>query len=94
VVVFLEARFSSRSNGDDAFVVVGRVVWKDETSASPTVIPSAALAKEPSEHALLAKLRYLVDFVALGSFERLQNLPSKFWSFIDVTAEASASSGQ
>jgi hypothetical protein len=93
MVVFLEARFSSRSNGDDAFVVVGRVVWKDETSANPTVYPSAALAEGPSEHPLLAKLRYLVDFAALGSFERLKTLPSKFWSFIDVTAEAGTSSG-
>jgi hypothetical protein len=92
MVVSLEARFSSRSKDDDAFVVVGRVVWKDETSASPTVVPSAALAKGPSEDPLLAKLRYLVDFVALGSFERLQNLPSKFWSFIDVTAESSTRS--
>jgi hypothetical protein len=94
MVIFLEARFSSRSKGDDAFVVVGRVAWKDKTSASPKVFPSAALTKGPSEHPLLAKLRYLVDFAALGSFERLQNLPSKFWSFIDVTAEASTSSGQ
>lgn len=93
MMILLEARFSSRSRGDDAFVVVGRVGWEDITSASPTVFPSAALAKGPSEDALLAKLRYIVEVVAFGSFERLKTLPSKFWSFIDVTVEAGTSSG-
>lgn len=92
MVILLEARFCSRSRGDDAFVVVGHVAWNDETSVRPTVFPSPALAKGQAEAPLLAKLRYLVEFAALGSFERLKTLPSKFWSFIDVTAGTGTSS--
>jgi hypothetical protein len=75
----LEARFHP-GNGMDYFVV-GRVVWQ---GGSPVVEPAPTLMLEAEPTAIISKLRYLVTATAPESFERLQTLHSRFWSFVEI----------
>ena len=80
----LEARFHPESASD--FVVVGHLIWKGKRGRDrPTVKPSPTLASDTAPTNVVAKLEYLVTVTAPDSFERLQSLPSRFWSFVDVT---------
>jgi hypothetical protein len=79
----LEARFHPR-NGTDYFVV-GRVVWYGGTRRiAPVVEPAPTLMLEADPTAIVSKLRFLVSATAPESFERLQTLNSRFWSFVEI----------
>jgi hypothetical protein len=79
----LEARFHGRSRGD--FVVVGHLVWTGRTERDPPHIQAAASPiREASLTTMLSKVRYLVTATAPATFERLQRLRSRFWSFVEV----------
>lgn len=84
----LQARFYPQQVAVDDFVVVGHVVWEENgTKGLPIVQPSASLMNTATPATMLSKLQYLVAMTAPEeSFERLQSLKSRFWSFVEVTA--------
>ena len=67
-------------------MTVAHVIWSHPTDPHPVVRPAFALQRHERPATILVKLRYLVEMTAPDSFERLQSLPSRFWSFIDVSA--------
>lgn len=80
----LEARFHPRRRGERDFIVLGYLIWKAQgTGERPVFEPARASLPEP----LLSKLRYLVVVTQPDPFERLQTLPSEFWSFVPIRAE-------
>ena len=82
----LEARFHPRQKVAPEFVVVGHVVWEEGVLGDrPTVQPSASLMREGSPATMLVKLQYLVAVTVPETFERLQTLKSRFWSFVEIT---------
>lgn len=86
VVLVLEARFRFDAAEDAPPITVAHVVWAHRADPHPIVQPACALQRHQGPAAVLVKLQYLVEMTAPDSFERLQSLPSRFWSFIDVSA--------
>jgi hypothetical protein len=83
----LEARFHPQQKVAPEFVVVGHVVWdEDVVTGRPTVQPSASLIHAGEPATMLVKLQYLVAVTVPETFERLQTLRSRFWSFVEVTS--------
>jgi hypothetical protein len=80
----LEARFHSRTRGEDEVIVVARVVWYEEPN-HPSVQPSPSLLETTAAGAMLAKLQFLIESAAPDTFDRLKALKSQYWSFADVT---------
>ncbi|HTA21323.1 MAG TPA: hypothetical protein VK989_18655 [Polyangia bacterium] len=81
----LEARFHPRQKVAPEFVVVGHVVWEEGALGDrPTVQPSASLMRDGSPATMLVKLQYLVAVTVPETFERLQTLKSRFWSFVEI----------
>jgi hypothetical protein len=79
----LEARFHPRNSSE--FFVVGHVVWHGAPAQEyPVVQPAPSLMLEAEPTAILLKLRYLVTATAPESFEGLQKLHSRFWSFVEI----------
>lgn len=79
----LEARFHPQSSAE--YFVVGRLVWQGRSERDrPTVQPAPGLVSGSEPPAILSKLRYLITATAPESFERLQILRSRFWSFVEV----------
>ena len=67
--------------------MVGHVVWEEGMATSqPTVQPSASLIHEGAPATMLVKLQYLVANTVPETFERLQTLKSRFWSFVEVAS--------
>jgi len=84
----LEARFHSGQGSDLGFVVVGHLVWRGRPGRRPPQIrPAASLGPQAMPTSMLSKLQYLIRATAPESFQRLQALRSRFWSFVDVTPE-------
>jgi hypothetical protein len=87
----LEARFCSREKEQQEFIVVGHVVWENETeNPRPVVQPSVSLLMRGEPATILSKLQYLVLLTAPDSFVRLQNLRSRVWSFVEVATTSVA----
>jgi hypothetical protein len=85
----LEARFHPQQKVAPEFVVVGHVVWDEDVATDhPTVQPSASLMQSSSPATMLVKLQYLVATTVPETFERLQALKSRFWSFVEVRSAA------
>jgi hypothetical protein len=83
----LEARFHPRQTAAQDFVVVGHVVWEEDlATCHPTVQPSASLIHDGGPATMLVKLQYLVAITVPETFERLQTLKSRFWSFVEVAS--------
>lgn len=79
----LEARFHPQ--GGEVYFVVGQLVWQRRSEDdSPMVEPAPELISEADAATTLSKLRYLITATAPGSFERLQSLRSRFWSFVEI----------
>lgn len=79
----LEARFHPQGSAE--YVVVGRLVWRRPSELDlPTLEPAPELTSKADAATTLSKLRYLITATAPGSFERLQNLRSRFWSFVEA----------
>lgn len=89
-VLVLEARFRFDAAEDAQPMTVAHVVWSHPTDPHPVVQPAFSLQRDQGPETILVKLQYLVDMTAPDSFERLQSLPSRFWSFIDVSANPPA----
>jgi hypothetical protein len=84
----LEARFHPGQRSGQGFVVVGRLVWRGERRSEPPIVePAPSLDHLARPTTMLSKLHYLVSLTAPESFERLQALRSRFWSFVDVTPD-------
>ena len=84
----LEARFHPGQPSGPDFVVVGHLVWPGRRGReAPILRPAPALPSSPPPTTMLSKLRYLVSVTSPESFERLQALRSRFWSFVDVTKQ-------
>jgi hypothetical protein len=78
----LEARFHPFEKASPTFVVVGYVVWDDDdVTRAPRVEAAAALVRQAAATAMLATLKHLVHMTRPKTFERLQSLRSRFWSF-------------
>lgn len=80
----LEARFHPQRRGQQDFLMVGYLVWRDQRGRERPVFESAGTAVPDP---VLSKLRYLVDVTEPGSYERLQALRSEFWSFVPIDAD-------
>jgi len=85
-VLVLEARFRFDAAHDAPPITVAHVVWSHPADPHPVVKPAFSLQRHQGPAEVLVKLQYLVEMTAPDSFERLQSLPSRFWSFIDVSA--------
>jgi hypothetical protein len=87
----LEARFRSGGIADaedgEGFVVVGRIVWRQPDPAAAPIIQADPSLVPGGTPPLVEKLRYLVRAMAPNAYQRLQALQSRFWSFVDVTAQ-------
>jgi hypothetical protein len=81
----LEARFHPNEAEQDAFVVIGHVVWAgDAVDDHPEVKPSPSVDGCGAPSTMLAKLRFLVANTSPETFARLQLLKSRYWSFVEV----------
>ena len=79
----LEARF--RPELDSPFLIVGHLVWPGPPNREPAFVRPAPSSLDSAAHrTFLSKLDYLVSSTAPDCFERLQHLPSRFWSFVEV----------
>jgi len=79
----LEARF--RPELDSPFLIVGHLVWLGPPDRKPAFVqPAPSPLDSASQRTFLSKLDYLVSSTAPDCFERLQRLPSRFWSFVEV----------
>lgn len=77
----LEARYRPWPAGDEAYVVVGHVIWDASGTDRARVQPAAALRNAPAPRAILATLRHLVS-ASRGAHARLTALRNRFWSFV------------
>jgi len=89
-VLVLEARFRFDAATDARPITVAHVVWSHARDPHPVVRPALSLQRHHGPAAILVKLQYLVEITAPHSFERLQSLRSRFWSFIDVSTNPPA----
>jgi hypothetical protein len=81
----LEARFHPFEDKSPTFVVVGHLVWRDDV-ASPEIQPSPTLDRQTAPGTMLATIRHFVAMTSPRSFEGLQILRNRFWSFKAVAA--------
>jgi hypothetical protein len=82
----LEARFHPGKRTGDIFVVVGRVCCNGRGAViTPGQPPSRSTANIRLDFtAMVEKLRYLVRASGTKPFEKLRQLHSEYWSFIEV----------
>jgi hypothetical protein len=89
----LEVRF--RPQADEPFLVVGHLVWLGALDQEPALLRPAPTSEETgSPDAVVAKLEYLVSSMAPECFTGLQQLPSRFWSFVEVAPAALTAAGR
>jgi hypothetical protein len=81
----LEARFHPPLAGGQAYIVVGHVIveWEGKTVAT-RVKPCGSLVRQCAPATLLATLRHLARVTAPRSWERLQSLRNRHWSFVPL----------
>jgi hypothetical protein len=81
----LEARFHPATRSGDGFVVVGRVIFVDQSRVSieRVEVPRAAVRPFDSER-LHEKLDFLVNSMVGDRARALLALQSVFWSFVDT----------
>jgi hypothetical protein len=78
----LEARFHPRKKSGEPMIVVGRIYCEGR---QVRIQPAEAEATtSPVKLAMLDKLRYLVGTIGRPIFERLCELRSDYWSFVEV----------
>jgi hypothetical protein len=79
----LEVRFRQQLDGPQ--LIVGHLIWLGSLDREPALVrPAPALQDAGAPDAFLAKLTYLVSRSAPECFARLQQLRSRFWSFVEV----------
>jgi hypothetical protein len=85
----LEARFHPWRKARGPFVVVGRVLCRRRKAVVEPAAPVAEDAPEVRRETMLQKLDYLVARSGRNAFQRLLELRSEFWSFVEInTAES------
>jgi hypothetical protein len=85
-----EARFHPTQGQQDDYVVVGYVVWDpNRRDGVPRVEPPQTCRARISPHVMFSTLRHLVRVTGARAHERLTALPSRHWSFVDITAQPS-----
>jgi hypothetical protein len=83
----LEARFHPFERENPTVILMARIVWDDEPAgAAPRIEPEPAMQRHTAPGAVLATLRHLVQMTRPLTYERLQTLKSRFWSFVPVPA--------
>jgi hypothetical protein len=81
----LEARFHPFDRASSTFVVVARLIWEDlDGKTTARIEPAPSLERHTAPATMLATLKHLVQMTTPHSFERLQALRSRFWSFVSV----------
>jgi hypothetical protein len=85
----LEARYHPPLAASGTYIVVGHVVTDASESRMARIEAAPSLARYRSPAAILATLKHLVATTAPRSFERLEALRSRYWSFVPVTEEPS-----
>jgi hypothetical protein len=81
----LEARFHPPLAAGQVYIVVGHVIVEsDGRTIATRVKPSCSLARHCAPAALLATLRHLARVTAPRSWERLQSLRNRHWSFVPL----------
>jgi hypothetical protein len=81
-----EARFHPHRGEEDAYVIVGYVVWDaNRSDQRARVEPPSTFLGAMSPHVMFTTLCHLVRVAGARAHERLKSLPSKHWSFVDVT---------
>ena len=85
----LEARFHPMEREGGGFVVVGHLIWEGAgEDPRPRIEPAQSLARLSAPTTILSILRQLVLMTSPKSFERLSQLNSRYWSFVEVPASA------
>lgn len=84
----LEARFHPFDRENPTVILMARIVWEDggAPDTSPRIDPAPAMERHTAPGAVLATLRHLVQMTRPLTYERLQTLKSRFWSFVPVPA--------
>jgi hypothetical protein len=80
----LEARFHPWKKARGPFVVVARVLCRRRRAViqpAPAGIDELSTARQGS---MLQKLEYLVAGSGRDAFQRLRDLRSDFWSFVEI----------
>lgn len=81
----LEARFHPFDRENPTVILMARIVWDDgPPGASPRIDPAPAMQRHTAPGAVMATLRHLVQMTTPLTYERLQTLNSRFWSFVPV----------
>ena len=81
----LEARFHPPLAGGQAYIVVGHVIVEsDGRTIATRVKPCGSLGRQSAPATLLATLRHLARLTAPRSWERLQSLRNRHWSFVPL----------
>ena len=88
----LEARFNVQHKTGAVTVVVGRVLC-DGRQAVIEPAPATATVQHLDQSAMLTKLRFLVEASLPMPFERLRQLKSDFWSFVEIDPATAAGAG-
>jgi hypothetical protein len=79
----LEVRF--RPQLDEPLLIAGHLVWFGPLDDAPALIrPAPSREGTGTPDVFIAKLQYLVSSTAPDCFARLQQLCSRFWSFVEV----------
>ena len=81
----LEARFHPPPAESRAYIVVGHIIVETDGGAPVTrVKPASSLARHRAPATILATLRHLARATAPRSWERLQTLRNRHWSFVPL----------
>ena len=86
----LEARFHPQQEANADWVVVGYIIWPDEIRGEQPIVGLVPSPSTAWKGMIASKLRYLVEATTPESFDRLQSLRSRFWSFVEVTPPLTA----
>ncbi len=89
----LEARFHPPNRPSGAYIIVGHIIWADDSAhGEPRIALSPMLALAPAPATILATLRHLVR--RLGrSRESLEALRTEHWSFVNVAGSLPSMNG-
>jgi hypothetical protein len=85
----LEARFHPRKRGGEKVIVVGRVYCENGRAGV-----KAAQAGSSARSAMQEKLEFLVRTIGRPVFERLRELKSDYWSFVEIDEKRGGDPGR
>jgi len=80
----LEARFHPWRKARGPFLVVGRVLCRRRRAVVEPAATGLEERAQPRQETMLQKLEYLVGRSGPHAFQRLRELRSEFWSFVEI----------